>query len=45
MTLNDTPENWSIQVHLFVYANNTQTISNLHVPPYEIVFIRNGLFD
>ena len=31
MFLYDTPENWSLQKHLFAYAHSTQPLSHLHV--------------
>ena len=38
MCLHDTPENWSIQVHFFAYAQNTQPLPQLHNSQFEIVF-------
>ena len=32
------PENWSTQVHLYAYAHNSQTLSELNLSTYEIVF-------
>ena len=36
--LNNTPENWSTQVHMYAYAHNSQPLSELNLSPYEIVF-------
>ena len=38
MFLNDTPENWSNQVHFFAFAHNTQPISHLCRFSYDIGF-------
>ena len=37
--LHNTPENWSTQVHMYAYAQNSQPLSELNLSPYEIVFI------
>ena len=36
--LQNTPENWSTQVHMYAYAHNSQPLSELNLSPYEIVF-------
>ena len=36
--LHNTSENWSTQVHMYAYANNSQPLSELNLSPYEIVF-------
>ena len=36
--LQNTPENWSTQVHMYAYAHNSQPISELNLSAYEIVF-------
>ena len=36
--LHNTPENWSTQVHMYAYANNSQPISETNLSPHEIVF-------
>ena len=36
--LQNTPENWSTQVHMYAYAHNSQPLSELNLFPYEIVF-------
>ena len=36
MFLQDTPENWSIQVHFFVCAHNSQPLSLLEASAYEV---------
>ena len=36
--LNNTPENWSTQVHMYAYAHDSQPLSELSLSPYEIVF-------
>ena len=36
--LHNTPENWSIQIHLFAYSRKTQALSHLHVSLLEITF-------
>ena len=36
--LQNTPENWSQQVHMYAYAHNSQPLSELNLSPYEIVF-------
>ena len=38
MFLNDSPENWSFQEHLFAYAHNTQPSSHFHTLQNETVF-------
>ena len=38
MFLTDNPKNWSIQVHFFAYARNTEPLAHVHISPYEIVF-------
>ena len=38
MFLHDTPKNWAFQVHMYAYAHNSQTVSELNVSPHEIVF-------
>ena len=38
LLLHNTPENWSTQVHMYAYAHNSQPLSELTLPPYEIVF-------
>ena len=37
MFLHDTPKDWAFQVHMFAYAHNSQPLSELNVPPHEIV--------
>ena len=34
--LHNTPENWSTQVHMYAYAHNSQSFSELNLSPYEI---------
>ena len=36
--LHNTPENWSTQVHMYAFAHNSQPLSEIILPPYEIVF-------
>ena len=36
--LHNTPENWSTQVHMYAYAQNSQPLSEFNLSPYEIVF-------
>ena len=36
--LQDNPKKWSSQVLLLAYAHNTQLLSYLNIPPYEISF-------
>ena len=36
--LHNTPESWSIQVHMYAYAHNSQPLSELNLSPCEIVF-------
>ena len=36
--LQNTPENWSLQVHMYAYAHNSQPLSELNLSPHEIVF-------
>ena len=36
--LHNTPENWSSQVHMYAYAHNSQSLSEMILSPYEIVF-------
>ena len=38
MFLHDTPEDWAFQVHMYAYAHNSQPLSELNVPPHEIIF-------
>ena len=38
MFLHDTPKNWAFQVHMYAYAHNSQTLSELIVSPHDIVF-------
>ena len=38
MFLHNTPQDWAFHVHMYAYAHNSQTISELSVSPYEIVF-------
>ena len=38
MFLHETPEDWAFQVHMYAYAHNSQTLSELNVSPHEIVF-------
>ena len=38
MFLHDTPKNWAFQVHMYAYAHYSQPLSELKVPPHEIVF-------
>ena len=38
LVLHNTPGNWSTQVHMYAYAHNSQPLSELNLPPYEIVF-------
>ena len=36
--LQNTPENWSTQVHMYAYAHNSQRLSEINLSPYKIVF-------
>ena len=36
--LQNTPENWSLQVHMYAYAHNSQPLSELNLSSHEIVF-------
>ena len=36
--LHNIPENWSTQVNMYAYAQNSQPLSQLNFSPYEIVF-------
>ena len=38
MFLHDTPEDWAFQLHLYAYAHDSQTLSELNVSSHEIVF-------
>ena len=38
MFLQDTPKDWAFQVHMYAYAHNSQTLSELNISPHEIVF-------
>ena len=38
MFLHDTPKDWAFQVHMYAYAHNSQTLSELNISPREIVF-------
>ena len=38
MFLQDTPQNWAFQVHMYAYAHNSQPLSELNISPHEIVF-------
>ena len=38
MFLHDTPKDWAFQVHMYVYAHNSQPLSELNISPHEIVF-------
>ena len=38
LSLHNTPENGSTQVHMYVYAHNSKPFSELNLSPYEIVF-------
>ena len=36
--LHNTQENWSTQVHMYAYAHNSQSLSEINLSPYDIVF-------
>ena len=38
MFLHDTPNDWAFQVHMYAYAHNSQSLSELNVSSHEIVF-------
>ena len=38
MFLHDTPKDWAFQVHMYAYAHNSKPLSELNIPPHEIVF-------
>ena len=38
MFLHNTPQDWAFQVLMYAYAHNSQTLLELNVSPYEIVF-------
>ena len=38
MFLNNTPQDWAFQFHMYAYAHNSQPLSELSVSPYELDF-------
>ena len=37
MFLHDTPKDWAFQVHMYAYAHNSQSLSELNISPHENV--------